>query len=58
MPEGIMIKVHRVWTKMDDSVTALRILNMLAQFMKRGQNVDQLSTVDSVFVKNNHQDKQ
>jgi len=57
MPEGIMIKANRVWTKMDNSVAAPRILNMAAQFMKKGQNVDQLSTVDFVFVKNNHQDK-
>jgi hypothetical protein len=58
MPEGIVIKAHKVWTKMDDSVAAPRILNMAAQFMKRGHNIDQLPTVDYVFAKNNHQDKQ
>jgi hypothetical protein len=58
MPEGIVIKAHRGLTKMDNSVAAPRILNMAAQFIKRGQNVDQLSIVDFVFVKNNHQDKQ
>jgi hypothetical protein len=47
MPEGVVIEVHRVWTKMNDSVAAPRILNMAAQFM----NVDQLSTMYSVFVK-------
>jgi len=57
MPEGIMIKAHRVWTKMDNSVATPRILNMAAQFMKKGQTVDQLSTGDFVFVKNNHQEK-
>ena len=50
MPEGIMIKAHTVWTTMD-SVAAPRILNMAAQFVKRGHNVDHLSTVDSDFVK-------
>jgi len=40
------------------SVAAPRILNMAAQFVKRGHNVDQLSTIGSVFVKNNPQDKQ
>ena len=44
--------------KMDDSVAAPRILNMAAQFLKRGHNVDQLSTIGSVFVKNSPQDKQ
>jgi hypothetical protein len=58
MPKGVVIKAHRVWIKMDDSVAAPRILNMAAQFMKRGHNIDQLSPVDSVFVKNNHKDKQ
>ena len=43
---------------MDDSVAAPRILNMAAQFLKRGHNVDQLSTIGSVFVKNSPQDKQ
>jgi len=37
--------------KMDDSVAAPRILNMAAQSAKRGHNVDQLSTMGSVFVK-------
>jgi hypothetical protein len=53
-----VIKAHRVWTKTDDCVAAPRILNMAAQFIKRGHNIDQLSTMAYIFVKSNHNDKQ
>jgi hypothetical protein len=46
MPEVIVNKAT-----MDHIVAAPRILHMAAQFLERGHNVDQLSTMDSVYFK-------
>jgi hypothetical protein len=51
LPESIVNKAHWVSATMDHSVAAPRILHMAAQFLKRGHNVDQLSTMDSVYFK-------